>query len=1126
VVKLLTKTVRGGENFSYGAPSVRAHVAKQFKTIKSMQADRGQLISEADMGKLKDEINGEFDQLQAELEPYKNYERSEVTDALIGLATKGMREFNEYYSDVPAETMAEVRDFLDKLRHMPSEYFEGKIGRAVRLNEFDGALVPKGKEYDAAVELLKRKGVADVRRYTKGDEADRAKVLAGFRPLLFSKRTDAVKDFFTGAPRAVDSLADIDTILNTGRMPQKKIDSTALMDRAATLLVDSSRPFDAFMRIMPDPVQTARLIEKKDVAKRLTAAQEKHAMDTFLKPLAKLITGVAKKNHWDYRAAQEIVGEWMTARYAIEKNADYIKQDQQAVDDAQIALTAEPNNPSLKAALTRAQNAQKTRADAIVEQRHIDPRAERLDAKLAGGYNDFTATEQMAKYEAKIPATTLEEAAEHVYKMLAWKTAMDLSTGKVTQAQVDAWQQSPHYVPLTGDPSLDTSEDELFAHGSINQSSDKRAQGRSGSIAQNAIDAAVEQVQKSTRYYGWDGFKTELADLYDNLVIDQMANGLNAKEAKAEVLKTYQLAKRPLTNGTMVPATGITYRKDGKSFVFDIQNQAAVDALKSINKDEIPSVLQPIANFTRLYARMVTQFLPGFGAINAMRDTWERTENIRTRTLAGYPNLDMNKVARDAIGNAAHLTIVKKLMNVMLEGTKLAPRFPVNEQDPDIISIREMLNAGATSTFGDYLASTNKDLAKQMQDLPSEAMTYISAWNNAFELVSSHSIYSALRSNGVDVGPAAATTLNMMNFGKSGTITGPLKALYVFTNPTLQGGHQLIQTLSTPRGKARALAYLMAGVALYSMLRAGAGDDDEIGENKLDNQGSFILERNIMIPTGENTFVKIPIGFGMPQAMWSAAINIVKMGAGTQSPIDTAAEIIKSFSRTLAPVAPSETAITDHPIIWAVQTFTPQFAKPVANVALDVNTFGAPLTNSKFAKTDEALALQGRKSTADAYKDIAAVLGGMGINMYPEQVREVVRGYAVGPLNEIVKAWVENPNREKLGRQTVSPIIDRFISKHDTGGLKERLYYRYIDEANSASIKDSLGEELTPREKSLVKLGDINKKLQNKANGKMAAATKAKNAGRSGDMYRAQAEKIRDEAQNLMFSGMRRLYDE
>jgi Large polyvalent protein associated domain 38/phage-Barnase-EndoU-ColicinE5/D-RelE like nuclease3/phage-Barnase-EndoU-ColicinE5/D-RelE like nuclease5 len=228
VVRMLTKDLRGGEGLNYGVPNIRAQVAKQFKTVKSLQEARGNLVTEKAMEDLKKEVNDEFNFIEEELEPYKKYPQSQPSEALAGLASKGMREFNEYYKDVPPKVMQNVADFLNKLKHMPSQYYEGKVSRAVRLNEFSGAIVPNGKEYDEAIEILKRKGITDIRRYDRGDEESRVKALKGFDKLFFSKSTKTsgstvaeVEKMLNGRQRKLLEAGRIEVVQTTKDLPER-----------------------------------------------------------------------------------------------------------------------------------------------------------------------------------------------------------------------------------------------------------------------------------------------------------------------------------------------------------------------------------------------------------------------------------------------------------------------------------------------------------------------------------------------------------------------------------------------------------------------------------------------------------------------------------------------------------------------------------------------------------------------------------------------------------------------------------------------------------------------------------------------------------------------------------------
>ena len=72
---------------------------------------------------------------------------------------------------------------------------------------------------------------------------------------------------------------------------------------------------------------------------------------------------------------------------------------------------------------------------------------------------------------------------------------------------------------------MDDSVEDGFSAGSLNQAKDRSLGGRTGSIAQNGIDASFEQAQKSARYHGWLEFKDALTETYDKLLADKVGYG-------------------------------------------------------------------------------------------------------------------------------------------------------------------------------------------------------------------------------------------------------------------------------------------------------------------------------------------------------------------------------------------------------------------------------------------------------------------------------------------------------------------------------------------------------------------------------------------------------------------------
>jgi hypothetical protein len=349
-----------------------------------------------------------------------------------------------------------------------------------------------------------------------------------------------------------------------------------------------------------------------------------------------------------------------------------------------------------------------------------------------------------------------------------------------------------------------------------------------------------------------------------------------------------------------------------------------------------------------------------------------------------------------------------------------------------------------------------------------------------------------------------------MNFRKRGKVMSPLRALYMFAQPIATGGHQLAKTLRTPRGAARLAAYTIASAFLYAVLRSG-DDDDELGINKMDELGNFTLYRNIPIPMGDGQYFKVPVGFGLQQLAWAHGVNLVRTMSGTMTAGEAALESEALWARSVMPVAPAETSMMKNPAVWFAQTFSPQVAKPIVNIALDVNSFGAPLTNARYERQDKAQALQGRRETPQMYKTIAEEMARHGIDMYPEQVREFARDYMAGLGNEALKWTVENPAKVARGLAVSSPLIDRYVMTTNDDSLKQRLYYRKRDLMNELSVRKSTGAELSTEENNLVNLGDKLKTLEARARGKAASATKAEKAGQDvkAANLRAQFERLR-----------------
>lgn len=254
VVRAMKSKMRDGEGFNYGAGSVRATVAKKFSSISDMQAHRDQVIPKEEMEALKEEVNQELFDIMDEFKPYSNGGLNGFGGAnafcehLKEMTTRGTAAVvKDYYQGyVPADVLQKANDFLNKLRNMPTEYFEAKIRRAVGLNEFSAALVPDNVSQET-LDILKKNGIETVVKYdrNKGNTDERAaalKELRKARPELFFQDTGAVRGSvqFTDSQTIINlfASANMSTFLHeTGHVFLKDIQALVAAGKADTQLL-------------------------------------------------------------------------------------------------------------------------------------------------------------------------------------------------------------------------------------------------------------------------------------------------------------------------------------------------------------------------------------------------------------------------------------------------------------------------------------------------------------------------------------------------------------------------------------------------------------------------------------------------------------------------------------------------------------------------------------------------------------------------------------------------------------------------------------------------------------------------------------------------------------------------
>ena len=502
---------------------------------------------------------------------------------------------------------------------------------------------------------------------------------------------------------------------------------------------------------------------------------------------------------------------------------------------------------------------------------------------------------------------------------------------------------------------------------------------------------------------------------------------------------------------TLVESDYIYYFTDIK-----VQNELTHVA-QSNDKLRRSIVTNNLYTIQRWQATLMTSKRPVWNLWNFFKEASERTITMMFRPVA---DADGNRISsrKLAATNIKNLAKISSSMELQAEITDYIRYREVTTPLQRILA--EMDDAGAlqlyTSTvdrhnamqdefkseldkFVESVGKNTKKLASKykvsnraLSNTESLADWYQTRLVETPQVVNALATYMTYKQLGVNKKEATNRTRDMFDpLRLNAPAVNKLASFFPFVRSILAGNYNTARTVDMitqdPKMAAIAVLGVMSSVALLALALSALGDDDETGEPYAERLKFDDLSRGLPIRVGKDVFF-IPMGFGAPNILWSMGAGIALGTINKVEPSEVVSNTIVMALKNTVPFSPAS-GEENHTLAGVLLSFSPAMIRPVAEVMFNQRAFGgSAIVTARNVPEGYDKADVSAWGTPEAYKDLAKVLAGVGLDMHPEQLRHLIQSYALqGPLRAIDAALQDKG--EKSGGvlvdkgETIGPLM-------------------------------------------------------------------------------------------------------
>lgn len=517
----------------------------------------------------------------------------------------------------------------------------------------------------------------------------------------------------------------------------------------------------------------------------------------------------------------------------------------------------------------------------------------------------------------------------------------------------------------------------------------------------------------------------------------------------------------------------------------DPRAKRMVEALKNLDAQQMNEALNMVAELTRKYAAMNTQYNPVFGLWNFARDTMAGAINLNGTPLENrkaevFKNsfVAVRAIYRDLRTKGATTPEMQKWIDLFEKFQKVGGQTGYREQ---------------FSRSEERASIVRRELEKLDQGNARKAANAVFDWlsdyNDSMENAVRLAAFKAALEEGMSEERAASLAKNLtVNFNRKGQMTSNINALFAFFNASVQGTSRMLQLLvdRTPDGKYKLSSTgkkIIAGGMLIGVVQAVAlsmagFDEDEPPE--------FLKNKNLIIPIPGKNYLIVPMPLGLnvfpntgrilTEFAMSRRKDAGKLGR------QLASVVLDAFN----PLGSSGLA----------QTIAPTIIDPFVALAENKDAFGRPISKEARATNPTPGYVRNRESSTALSQGLSYALNyitgggkyGIGaVSPTADQLDYLAGQYAGGVGREIAKA-VRFVGREISGEEVppyAVPIVGKMYGETATpSAITDKFYKNVIMLAeHEGVIKRMREEKVSPteyrREYPETKLIDQANRLEN-----------------------------------------------